>query len=261
MMQSRDSGVIGVDRRGHVVVIRIQRPEVRNALNLAVLEGLRDSLAEADRDDSVRVIVLTGGEGDFSAGADIDMLSGQTSAGYARSVNARCFKEIRRTEKPLVAAVSGFCLGGGCEIALACDVVIASDTARLGQPEIRLGIIPGAGGTQLWRRRAGDGVQSVAALGGAAIGAFTARRAGLVDRVVPCGGVIEEACQFGAELAKNGPLALPAAKRVMRASWNMSLSGTLDHEVSVMAGLLSSSDAAEGIAAFQQKRPPVFEGR
>lgn len=244
-----------------LAIVRIDRPEARNALNQEVLAGLARAMADADADERVRAIVLTGGHDAFSAGADIDMLSGQTAASYPESEAARAFAAIRATRKPIVAAVSGFCLGGGCEIALACDVVIASDTAVFGQPEIRLGIIPGAGGTQLWGRRAGVGTQAMAALTGDPIGAFAARRLGVVDQVVPAGALERAASDFARHLASRAPLASRAAKKAMRASWTMPLAGALDHEVAVMAGLLASEDAHEGIAAFLEKRPAAFRGR
>jgi enoyl-CoA hydratase/carnithine racemase len=248
-------------RDGHVAVVRIDRPAARNALNLEVLGGLARAMAEADADDEVRAILLTGGPDAFSAGADIDMLSGHTAATYPNSDNARAFEAIRATRKPVVAAVSGFCLGGGCEIALACDIVVASDTALLGQPEIKLGIIPGAGGTQLWAQRAGAGAQALAALRGDMVGAFAARRMGLVERVVPAAALEDAALALAKDIASRAPIATRAAKSAMRAGWVMPLSGALDHEVSVMAGLLATDDTAEGIAAFIEKRPAEFRGR
>ena len=253
--------LVRTDCDGHVAVIRIDRPQARNALNLAVLNALADAMAMADADDEVRAVLLTGGPDAFSAGADLDMLAGHTAATYPGSGNARAFEAIRATRKPVIAAVSGFCLGGGCEIALACDLVVASDTAMLGQPEIRLGIIPGAGGTQFWGRRAGAGPQALAALRGGMVDAFAARRLGLVDRVVPVAALEDAALALTQEIASHAPIATRAAKAAMRAAWTMPLSAALDHEVSLMAGLLATDDAAEGIAAFLEKRPAEFRGR
>ena len=261
MPEEQQGPVVHQARRGPVIVITIDRPKARNALNLRVLTDIAAALAAAEADPDIRAAVLTGGAEVFSAGADVDMLSGQTAATYAASPNAAAFAAIRDTGLPVVAAVSGYCLGGGCEIALGCDLVVASDTAVLGQPEIALGIIPGAGGTQLWGRRAGRGPQALAALTGASVDAFAARRMGLVDRVVPAAALVETAVEIAAGIAARAPLAVRAAKTAMRAGADMPLTAALDHEIALLAPLLASEDAAEGIAAFQDKRPATFKGR
>ncbi|MBV0911848.1 enoyl-CoA hydratase/isomerase family protein [Anianabacter salinae] len=251
---------VSVQTDAGVMTITIQRPEARNALNAEVLTHIADAVDAANADATVRAVILTGGEDNFSAGADIDMLSGHTAASYVVSENRHAFDRIRAARVPVIAAVAGYCLGGGCEIALACDVVIASDTAVFGQPEIRLGIIPGAGGTQLWTDRAGPGAQAMAALTGAPVDAYTARRIKLVDRVVPSGCAVSAAQSLAAQLAAQAPLALRATKAAMRARWGMTLDAALGHEVAVMANLLASGDANEGITAFLEKRAPEFRG-
>jgi enoyl-CoA hydratase/carnithine racemase len=249
-----------IDRQGPVLLLTIDRPQARNALNPDVLTGIADALADAERSGDIRVAVLAGAGPDFSAGADIDIIAGHSPASYLASPTRRAFDAIGRCELPLVAAVAGYCLGGGCELALGCDLVIAGDTALFGQPEIALGIMPGAGGTQNWRERTGLGPQVEAAMSGAMIDAFAARRIGLVDAVVPAEHVADAALARARSLAARAPLALRAVKVAMRARGRMTLSAALEHEVALMAGLLGTRDAAEGTRAFLEKRPPVFEG-
>ncbi|MCO5731650.1 enoyl-CoA hydratase/isomerase family protein [Rhizobium sp. SSA_523] len=243
-----------------IAVLQIDRPAARNALNLSVLTGLATALANADADPAIRCMVLTGGADVFSAGADIDMLAGHTAASYVVSANRRAFDAIRSTRKPVIAAVAGYCLGGGCEIALGCDQIVAADTAVFGQPEINLGIIPGAGGTLLWSPRAGSGAQARIALCGTMVDAFEARRLGIADRVVPAAALMPAAMELAAQIAAKAPLAVEAAKSAARMAWKAPLASALEQEVALMAGLLASEDAAEGIAAFLEKRPACFKG-
>jgi enoyl-CoA hydratase/carnithine racemase len=258
--QQQLSGLVAASRRDGVLLLTITRPEARNALNPAILSALAESLDAAGRDGATRAVVIAGGA-DFSAGADIDVIAGHNPASYLGSITRRAFEAIRRCELPIVAAVSGYCLGGGCELALSCDIVIAGDDAVFGQPEINLGIIPGAGGTQLWRERTGLGAQAEAALLGGMIDAFTARRIGLVDAVVPAERVRDQALLRAGRLAGKAPLAMRAAKAALRARARMALESALDHEVALMAGLLGTADAREGTCAFLEKRPPRYEGR
>jgi enoyl-CoA hydratase/carnithine racemase len=246
--------------RDGVCLLRMNRPEARNALNPALLRKLADGIEAGDNSAEVRAFVITGGASVFSAGADVSAFAGLTAATYTQSDNRRCFDRIRNARKPVVAAVSGFCLGGGCEIAFGADLILATDTARFGQPEIKLGIIPGAGGTQLWNERGGAGIQARAALLGDQIDGFEARRLGLVDRIVPAAALEAEALRTAARIAAQAPLAITAAKAAMRARWAAPLMASLDTEMLLMAGLMSSQDAAEGVRAFQEKRAPRFEG-
>ncbi|WP_197279656.1 enoyl-CoA hydratase-related protein [Bosea sp. AAP35] len=243
-----------------VLTLTIERPEARNALNPEILSALSGAMAAAALDPSVRVIVLAGGA-DFSAGADIDVIAGHNPASYLASPTRRAFDAIRACEKPMIAAVSGYCLGGGCELALACDIIIAADTAVFGQPEINLGIIPGAGGTQLWRERTGSGLQALAAFEGGLIDAFAARRSGLVDAVVRAEYLGAHVRRRARAMAEKAPLATATIKAALRARGRMSLDAALAHEVALMAGLLATEDAKEGTRAFLEKRPPRYGGR
>ncbi|WP_230533892.1 enoyl-CoA hydratase/isomerase family protein [Microvirga roseola] len=260
-MSASDDASVRVERTDAVLILTIDRPAARNALNPGILERLAAELAAADQDPAIRAVVVTGGPKNFSAGADIDVLAGHSPASYMASPTRRAFESIARTEKPIVAGVAGFCLGGGCELALACDLIIAADNAVFGQPEINLGIIPGAGGTQLWRSRTGSGPQIEAALLGHFVDAWTARRIGLADEVVPAERIVEASLAKARAIAAKAPLASRAAKAALGSIATMNLHAALAHEVSLMAGLLGTEDAKEGTAAFLEKRPPQYHGR
>ena len=252
---------VRAERRGAVLLLVIDRPAARNALNPTVLIKLAEELTAADRDPAIHAVALTGGPKNFSAGADIDTLAGHSPASYLASPTRRAFEAIFRAEKPIVAGVAGFCLGGGCEVALSCDLIIAGDNALFGQPEINLGIIPGAGGTQLWRERTGAGPQVEAALLGQLVDAWTARRIGLVDEVVPAERIVEAAVDKALAVASKAPLASRTAKAALKGAGAMNLHAALTHEIGLMAGLLGTEDAQEGTRAFLEKRRPQYQGR
>jgi enoyl-CoA hydratase len=253
-----------VDRDGAVAVITINRPKVLNALNSQTIRELQRAIDELGHDDGVRAIVITGaGEKAFVAGADINELAALSPAQgkeHGRSGQA-VFDQIENLGKPVVAAINGFALGGGCELAMACTLRIAADTARLGQPEINLGIIPGAGGTQLWRERTSAGPQVEAALLGHLVDAWTARRIGLADEIVPAERIVEATLDKALVIASKAPLASRTAKAALRSAGAMNLHAALSHEISLMAGLLGTEDAQEGTRAFLEKRRPNYQGR
>lgn len=256
-----ENSFVKAERRGAVMLLVIDRPAARNALNPAILTALAEAMAVADQDPAIHAVALTGGPKNFSAGADIDTLSGHSPASYLASPTRRAFDSIFRTGKPIVAGVAGYCLGGGCELALSCDLIVAGDNAVFGQPEINLGIIPGAGGTQLWRERTGAGPQAEAALLGHLVDAWTARRIGLADQVVPAERIVEATLERASAIASKAPLASRTAKAALRSAGAMSLQAALAHEVALMAGLLGTEDAREGTRAFLEKRRPHFQGR
>jgi enoyl-CoA hydratase/carnithine racemase len=260
-MQASEHSIVKAERKSAVLVLTIDRPAARNALNPAILTRLAEELTKASCDPTIHAVALTGGPKNFSAGADIDTLSGHSPASYLASPTRRAFESIFRTEIPIVAGVAGFCLGGGCELALSCDLIVAGDNAVFGQPEINLGIIPGAGGTQLWRERTGAGPQVEAALVGSLVDAWSARRMGLTDEVVPAEFIIEATIEKASAIASKAPLASRTAKAALRSAGAMNLNAALSHEVSLMAGLLGTEDAQEGTRAFLEKRRPNFQGR
>jgi enoyl-CoA hydratase/carnithine racemase len=244
----------------HLAVVTINRPEARNALSTEVLRGLAQALDRAEQDPQVRAVVLTGGPTIFASGADVRELRATTPADYLQSERMAAWLRFARFTKPSVAAVSGYVLGGGCELAMTCDLIVASDTAVLGQPEIRLGIIPGAGGTQRWARVCGRFRAAELVLAGRTVDAWTARALGMVSQVVPAERVVHAGIEVGRELAAFSPVATRLGKGALRASEELPLTGGLEHERSVLATLLSTDDHLEGIDAFLDKRPPHFIG-
>ena len=247
--------------RGPVGIVTINRPQVRNALNHQTIAELVDALDAYDQDDAIRCMILTGDDRAFAAGADIsqmveagavDVLDDDSFARWAR------FKAIH---KPVIAAVSGYALGGGCELALMCDLVVASETAQFGQPEVKIGIIPGAGGTQRWARSAGKVRAMEAVLTGEPVGAVDAERIGLVNRVVPSGAQLDEALRLANLIAARPPLAVRLGKEAVNQAMEVSLSAGLEFERKLFYLLFASEDKREGMRAFLDKRPGRFTGR
>ncbi|MBF5028776.1 enoyl-CoA hydratase/isomerase family protein [Micromonospora sp. ANENR4] len=244
-----------------VAVATIDRPQTRNALSADVLRALAAAMDRAEADPEVRVLVLTGGPRLFAAGADIRELRRTSPADYLLSERLECWNRFARFGKPAVAAVAGYVLGGGCELAMTCDAVVAADSAVFGQPEINLGIIPGAGGTQRWARVAGRFRAAELVLGGRLVDAWTAQRMGLVSQVVPAERVVEAGIALAASIAARSPVAARLGKQALRTAEEVGLTAGLAHERSLLLTLLSTDDHIEGIDAFLEKRPARFTGR
>lgn len=244
-----------------VLQITLDRPQARNALNNALLCELADAFDAAAADESVRCMMLTGGPDVFAAGADLkEMARLDTIGAYLDERPAR-YAAIRRFPKPVVAAVNGFALGGGCELAMHADVIVAGETARFGQPEVNLGIIPGAGGTQRLARSIGKSRTMKMVLSGEFMDADEALAAGLVAEVRPREAAIGRAVELARTIAAKPPLAVRMAKEAVLKSYEMPLEAALDFERRLFTILFATEDRAEGTAAFLEKRKPEFKGR
>ncbi len=246
--------------RPGVALLRLNRPKELNALNLQLMAELRDALAILDKDENVRAMVLTGNEKAFAAGADIHQMSGKGAIEMLLIDQFSTWEQIRRLKKPLIAAVSGFVLGGGNELVMHCDLVVASETARFGQPEILLGIMPGAGGTQRLTRQIGKVNAMEMVLTGQPIAAKQALAWGLVNRVVPVEVYLDEALRLASEIALRAPLAVRLAKESVLKAQDSNLSEGLEFERKNFYMLFASADQKEGMDAFVNKRPPQFTG-
>lgn len=246
--------------RPGVALLRLNRPKELNALNLQLMAELRDALAILDKDENVRAMVLTGNDKAFAAGADIHQMSGKGAIDMLLIDQFSTWEQIRRLKKPLIAAVSGFVLGGGNELVMHCDLVVASETARFGQPEILLGIMPGAGGTQRLTRQIGKVNAMEMVLTGQPIAAKQALAWGLVNRVVPVEVYLDEALRLASEIALRAPLAVRLAKESVLKAQDSNLSEGLEFERKNFYMLFASADQKEGMDAFVNKRPPQFTG-
>ena len=242
-------------------LLRLNRPKQLNALNGAVMDALCDALEELDRDDEVRAIVVTGNERAFAAGADIGEMAGASPVDMLLTNRIGQWDRIRKITKPVIAAVNGWALGGGCELAMTLDLIVAGEGARFGQPEISIGVIPGAGGTQRLTRAIGKSKAMRMILTGEPITAAEAERAGLVARVTQDELVVEDALELAATIAEKSPIALRVAKEAVNAAYEMSLTDALAHERRLFYLLFASEDQKEGMAAFLEKRTPDFRGR
>jgi enoyl-CoA hydratase len=250
-----------VERDGAVAVVLLNRPQQLNALSDELMDELVATLEELDRDESIRAIVLGGNERVFAAGADIGELAQASAIDLYYQRRVERWDAIRGLWTPLVAAVSGFCLGGGCELALSCDLIVASETAQFGQPETGLGIIPGAGGTQRLTRAVGKALAMDVILSGRRLSAREALAAGLVARIVAREAWLDEAKRIAREIAEKGPVATRLAKESVDRAYETTLAAGLEAERRALYLAFASEDAREGLTAFTEKRKPEFKGR
>jgi enoyl-CoA hydratase/carnithine racemase len=248
-------------RDGHVALLRLNRPEVRNALSPEMMERLVEELERLDPDPDVRCIVIAGSEQVFAAGADIKALSERTFADALRHPAASFWRRVAAVKTPLIAAVSGFALGGGCELALACDMIVASETARFGQPEITLGIIPGGGGTQRLARVIGKQLAMEYVLTGRQLDAEMALEMGLVNRVAKKKVWLEEAMALAQTVAERPPIAVRLAKQAVLAAEESGLAAGMENERRLYELAMATEDRVEGMQAFLEKRRPEYKGR
>jgi enoyl-CoA hydratase len=256
-----DYSTILVEKRGAVTLVTLNRPQALNALNGGVLRELIDAFAAYDSDDSQRCLVLTGSEKAFAAGADIKEMQSQ---GFADMYAANFFggwEQVTSTRKPWIAAVAGYALGGGCEVAMMADFIIAADTAKFGQPEIKLGVTPGMGGSQRLALAVGKAKAMEMCLTGRMMDAAEAERSGLVARVVPAADFVAEVMKTAEAIAAMAPLATIATKEMINAAFEMPLSQGIRFERRLFHGLFGTEDQKEGMAAFVEKRPGNWKGR
>jgi enoyl-CoA hydratase len=249
------------ETRGRVGLITLNRPQVLNALNNQLVREVMEALDAFDKEDSISSMVITGNEKAFAAGADIKEMADKNTLQMMDADHVAAFGRIRTIRKPVIAAVSGWALGAGCEVALSCDMIIASDSAKFGQPEINIGVIPGAGGTQRLVRAVGKALAMEMILNNRTLTAQEALQYGLVNRVVPVGDYLSEALKLADEIASRAPLAVRAAKRMINHSYESFLAEGLAEEKRVFYSLFNSEDQKEGMQAFVEKRKPEWKGR
>lgn len=255
--------ILKIDERPDVgiAVVTLNRPDVRNALNTAILEKMATALAHFAIDDAIRAVVITGGNEVFAAGADVKEMAKLDPVGIHLDARPGFWRAIAEFPKPLIAAVNGYALGGGCELALHADIIIAGEDAQFGLPEINLGIIPGAGGTQRLTRAVGKSLAMKMILSGEFIDAETALNAGLVAEVTAGEEALSRAIKLSIKIARKSPLALEMAKQSVLKAFETPLRDGLDFERRSFTILAASEDRNEGIAAFLEKRKPAFKGR
>ena len=255
------SELVLTEREGAIAVVTLNRPDALNALSDALMEQLVSTLLELDRDEEVRCIVLAGNDKAFAAGADIAELARSSAIDLYYQRRIERWDAIRGLWTPLIAAVSGYCLGGGCELALACDLIVASESAKFGQPETGVGVLPGAGGTQRLTRAVGKALAMDVILSGRRLTAREALAAGLVSRVVAREAWLEEAKRVAGEIAAKGPVATRLAKESVNRAYETTLQAGLEAERRALYLAFASEDAKEGLTAFTEKREPDFKGR
>lgn len=250
-----------VTKEDGYAVVQFNRPEVLNALNIKLMEELVQAFENLDKDESVRCIVLTGNEKAFAAGADIKEMADASAVEMLLRDQFARWDRIRKIKKPLIAAVSGFALGGGCELSMACDIIIASETAKFGQPEINIGVMPGAGGTQRLTRAVGKYKAMEIVLTGKMISADVAHQWGLVNKVVPVEMYLEEAKSLAKEIASKPPVAVRLAKESVLKSFDTTIEGGLEFERKNFYLLFATDDQKEGMKAFMEKKKAQWKGK
>ncbi len=249
------------ETRARVGLVTFNRPQSMNALNPVILGELLEALTEFNADPAIGAMLITGSERAFAAGADIKFMADASASQMRANGFVSLFEGLGQLEKPVIAAVNGFALGGGCELALACDMIIASETARFGQPEVTIGVIPGGGGTQRLTRALGKALAMEMILNNRTLTADEAKRANLVNRVVPSEILMEEAWAFAEEIANRAPLAVAAAKKAINTAYEKSLSSGLAEERELFHGLFDTLDQKEGMHAFIEKRKSHWQGK
>jgi enoyl-CoA hydratase len=247
--------------RGGVGLVTLNRPQAMNALNNQLMRELMDALAAFDKNDAVGAMVITGNEKAFAAGADIKEMADQSIQQMMDRDHVALFGRIRTIQKPVIAAVSGWALGAGCEIALSCDMIVASESAKFGQPEITIGVIPGAGGTQRLTRAVGKAVAMEMILNNRTLTAQEAYQLGMVNHVVPVEGCLDEALKLAEEIAGRAPVAVRIAKKMINQAFERTLSDGLSEEKQQFYNLFATEDQREGMQAFIEKRKPEWKGR
>jgi enoyl-CoA hydratase len=250
-----------VETRERVGLIRFNRPKALNALNSTLIKEMNMALNDFDGDQNIGAMVVTGDERAFAAGADIKEMAESSAIDMLLRDNISAFDYIRKIKKPVIAAVSGWCLGGGHELAMSCDMIVASETARFGQPEINIGVIPGAGGTQRLTRAVGKAIAMEMVLNDRQLNAEQALNFGLVNRVVPAESFLEEALQLAGEIAARAPLAVRLGKEAVNQAFETFLSDGLAEERRAFYFLFASEDQQEGMQAFIEKRSPNWQGK
>jgi enoyl-CoA hydratase len=249
------------EMRGRVGLITLNRPQALNALNNQLTSEVMDALEAFDRDDAIGAMVINGNEKAFAAGADIKEMADKSSQEMIEGDHVAVFGRIRAIRKPVIAAVSGWALGAGCEVALSCDIIVASESARFGQPEINIGVIPGAGGTQRLTRAVGKVVAMEMILNDRRLTAQEALQLGMVNRVVPVEAYLEEALKLAGEIAARAPLAVRTAKKMVNEAFERTLAEGLAQEKQEFYSLFASEDQKEGMQAFIEKRQPEWKGK
>ncbi len=245
----------------HIALIQLNRPKELNALNRKLMLEMKDALLQLDADENVRVIIITGNEKAFAAGADIKEMADASTIDMVNRDQFATWDQIKKTKKPVIAAVSGFALGGGCELMMNCDMIVASETARIGQPEIKIGVMPGAGGTQRLTRAVGKALAMELILTGRFLTAEEALDAGLINKVVPVELYLREAITLAKMVAENSPVALKLAKEAVLQAFNSSLDEGLLFERKNFYLCFSAEDQKQGMKAFVEKRKPEFKGK